>query len=170
MKKTKINLFGLFAAFIAVAVQTPHTYYLFQSVTHFTGEFAKIHALAVAVVIDLSILYYTIKNKKAVALAFAVFMYVVNLLYVWDYTGEQFITGLLFALMIPIAVYFYKGEIIETAEPKPQQRKPTTTTPKRERLNKMIELKQQGRNNQEIASILGVDISTVYRNLNRAGI
>jgi hypothetical protein len=111
--------FAVGVAIASVLLQTPHSYYVFQDVSNINNIFGQAQALLFAIVIDLSILFYTVRKNKMLARGGAVVMSILNIYYYYlsSGLGASFIFGIFLSLIIPISVYFYSEEL-ETPQTK----------------------------------------------------
>lgn len=114
LSKIKSNTFALWVAILSVVVQSFHSYTAFYNTSSLKGTgWGVAQAILFAVVIDLAILFYTVRNKTKVALGAAFVMVIINSYYYYQHLGLsfQFIFGVFLALTIPCSVYFYSEEI-----------------------------------------------------------
>jgi hypothetical protein len=113
IRKLKTNEFALLIALASVLVQSPNSKAVFLSISTYTGTLAELQAWGFALILDIAILYYTVKNRKDVALFFAVIQVCMNLLYYWNGLefSKPFLTALVISVCLPVSVYFYSEEI-----------------------------------------------------------
>lgn len=118
-KKNKIVLaikskdFAVITAIISMLVQTPHTAVAFADLSSLPPAWSWVQAIVFALVIDMAILVYTVRNRVDIALGAAIIMFLINIYYYShlypDYLSMGF--GVLMAAVIPISVYYYSEEI-----------------------------------------------------------
>lgn len=116
LKKLKSNEFALTVAILSVIVQSFHSYSVFYSVSSLRGTgWGMAQAALFAIVFDLAILFYTVRNRKDVVLGASVLMFIMNGYYYWvgDLALLQLIFGLFLAIVIPMTQYYYAEEIVE---------------------------------------------------------
>ena len=118
----KGNEFAVLAAIASMVLQSKHTYMAFLSAESLDPNFVDIiFAVLAAVVIDLSILFYTLRNKHKIALGAMLSMVVINSYGYWiiHHTFNiQFAMGMFFSIIIPISVFYYSEEIVITRSKK----------------------------------------------------
>lgn len=130
MKKLKSNEFALLVAILSVATQAPHTYFVMYSISN-PGMYEILRvtqAVLAAIVIDMALLFYTVRNRKDIALVFAGMQIAVNFFYYYKNLGftENLIAGIIMSIMLPVSVYYYSEEIKEDA-PEPEEVSETDT-------------------------------------------
>lgn len=116
LKVIKSNQFALWVAILSVIVQSFHSYTAFYNTSSLAGTGWGIgQAVLFAVVIDLAILFYTVRQRKDIALYAAFVMVIINSYYYYQHLGLsfQFAFGCFLSLIIPTSVYFYSEEIKE---------------------------------------------------------
>lgn len=113
IRKLKTNEFALLVALASVLVQSPNSKAVFLSISTYTGTLAELQAWGFALILDIAILYYTVKNRKDVALFFAVIQVCLNLLYYYQgfELSKPFLTAVVVSICLPVSVYFYSEEI-----------------------------------------------------------
>jgi hypothetical protein len=112
----KSNLFAIIIAILSVIVQSFHSYIAFYNTSSLKGSaWGVAQAVLFSLVIDSAILFYTVRNKKNVALGFSIAMILINTYYYFQHLGIsfEFAFGVFLSLIIPISVYFYSEEIHE---------------------------------------------------------
>lgn len=110
----KSDDFALWIAILSVIVQSFHSYTAFHDASTLKDTTLGIsQAILFAVVIDLAILFYTLRNRKDIALGAAGVMFLINAYYYYQHFGIsfQFAFGCFLAAIIPASVYFYSEEI-----------------------------------------------------------
>lgn len=114
IKSIKSNQFALYVAILSVIVQSFHSYTAFYNTSSLQGTiWGVLQAIGFAAVVDLAILFYTVRGRRDIALLAAFAMVVINAYYYyqhWHFAFE-FWFGLFLALIIPASVYFYSEEI-----------------------------------------------------------
>lgn len=114
LKTIKSNQFALIVAILSVVVQSFHSYTAFYNTSSLQGSLWGIaQAVLFAAVIDMAILFYTVRGRKDIALYAAAAMVMINAYYYYQHLGLsfQFAFGVFLALIIPVSVYFYSEEI-----------------------------------------------------------
>jgi len=114
IKTIKSSTFALFVAILSVLLQSFHSYTAFVNMSSLKGTvWGVAQGILFATVIDLAILFYTVRNKTRIALGAALVMFIINGYYYYDFWGfsPQLYFGLFLALIIPVSVYFYSEEI-----------------------------------------------------------
>lgn len=120
IKTIKSSTFALCVAILSVLLQSFHSYTAFYNMSSLKGSIWGIsQAILFAIVIDLAILFYTVRNKTTIALWAAVMMFIINAYYYFQYWGfaPQLYFGCFLAAIIPASVYFYSEEIKEEITP-----------------------------------------------------
>jgi hypothetical protein len=107
--------FALIVAIISMLVQTPHSFTAFYNTSAIRGSWGIAQALTFAIVIDLAILFYTLRRRQDIAVLAAVVMFVINAYYYYSAWGISwsFAFGCFLAAIIPVSVYYYSEEIDE---------------------------------------------------------
>ncbi len=119
LRSIKSNQFALWVAILSVVVQSFHSYTAFYNTSSLQGtSWGVAQAILFSVVIDLAILFYTVRNRKDIAIWAALVMVVINSYYYWQHWGAsfEFIFGVFLSLIIPTSVYFYSEEIKDEEE------------------------------------------------------
>ena len=114
LKTIKSNTFALIVAILSVVVQSFHSYTAFYNTSSLQGSgWGIAQAALFAVVIDMAILFYTVRGRKDIALYAAGAMVMINSYYYYQHLGIsfEFAFGVFLALIIPTSVYFYSEEI-----------------------------------------------------------
>jgi len=116
LKIIKSNDFALTVAIMSVLVQSFHSFTAFYNMSSLKGTFwGVIQAVLFAIVVDLAILFYTVRNKKDVVLFASTFLFVINAYYYyshWGFTWELLFASFL-SILIPVTHYYYSDEIKE---------------------------------------------------------
>jgi hypothetical protein len=132
LKVIKSNQFALWVAVLSVIVQSFHSYTAFYNTSSLAGTgWGIAQAVLFAIVIDMAILFYTVRQRKDIAMYAAFVMVVINSYYYYQHLGLsfQFVFGCFLSLIIPTSVYFYSEEIKDDA--------PSITEEERDRVNKL---------------------------------
>lgn len=119
IKKLKSNEFAVIVAVLSVLVQSFHSYYAFYNVSSLKGTgWGVAQAVLFAIVFDMAILFYTVRNKKDVVLGAAFFLVLINAYYYYQHLGFtfEFIFGCFLSVIIPVTQYYYSEEIREEEE------------------------------------------------------
>jgi hypothetical protein len=119
IKRLKSNEFALIVAILSVLVQSFHSYTAFYNVSSLKGTpWGIAQAVLFAIVFDLAILFYTVRNKKDVVLGASVFLVLINVYYYYQHLGFQFefIFGCFLSVIIPVTQYYYSEEIVDEEE------------------------------------------------------
>lgn len=129
----KSDTFALWVAILSVLVQSFHSFTAFYNASSLYGTAWGIaQGILFAVVIDLAILFYTVRNRTGIAIGAAFFMVVINAYYYYQHLGVSFafVFGVFLSLIIPMSVYFYSEEIgkEKEREQKPSKLRPTVLT------------------------------------------
>ncbi len=114
LKVIKSNQFALWVAVLSVIVQSFHSYTAFYNTSSLAGTgWGIAQAVLFAIVIDMAILFYTVRQRKDIAMYAAFVMVVINSYYYYQHLGLsfQFVFGCFLSLIIPTSVYFYSEEI-----------------------------------------------------------
>lgn len=122
LKFIKSNEFALTVAILSVLVQSFHSFTAFYNISSLKGTTAGvIQAVLFAIVVDLAVLFYTVRNKKEVVFFASVFLFVINAYYYFDHLG--FVWQLFFAaflsILVPVTQYYYSEEIGDDEETGP---------------------------------------------------
>lgn len=116
IKEIRSNEFATIVAGISMIAQSKHTFQAFVSTESLNPNWVDYSfALLVAIVIDLAVLFYTLRNRKDIALGAMAAMVIINGYAYWiihEAFTVQFFAGLFFSLMIPVSVYFYSETIV----------------------------------------------------------
>jgi hypothetical protein len=114
-KIIKSNEFAVWVAIASMVAQSKHTFQAFLHSESLNPNWVDISfAVLVAVVIDLAVLFYTLRNRKDIAIGAMVAMILINGYAYWiihDGLTVRFIAGIFFSLIIPLSVLFYSDEI-----------------------------------------------------------
>jgi hypothetical protein len=108
------NSFALLVAILSVAVQSFHSFTAFYNTSSLRGSAWGIaQAVLFAVIIDLAILFYTLRKREDIAKLAALVMVVINAYYYYQAWGLSwtFAFGCFLSLIIPVSVYYYSEEI-----------------------------------------------------------
>lgn len=113
------NQFAIMIAILSVLVQSFHSFTAFYNTSALKDGWGIAQAILFAVVIDLAILFYTVRGRRDIALYAAVAMVTINAYYYYQHLGItfEFIFGCFLSLIIPVSVYFYSEEIKEDEGP-----------------------------------------------------
>lgn len=119
LKHLRSNQFAIIVAILSVIVQSFHSFTAFYATSSLQNGWGIAQAVLFSIVIDLAILFYTVRGRSDIAMYAAVAMVTINVYYYYDHLGLnlQFIFGCFLSLIIPISVYFYSEEIKDTADP-----------------------------------------------------
>lgn len=111
--------FALLVAIVSMLVQTPHSFTAFYNTSAIRDSWGIAQALTFAIVIDLAIIFYTLRKRTDIAVGAALVMFIINAYYYWSAWGISwsFGFGCFLAGIIPISVYFYSEEIEEEGAP-----------------------------------------------------
>jgi hypothetical protein len=109
------NQFAITIAILSVIVQSFHSFTAFYNTSALKGPWGISQAVLFALVIDLAILFYTVRGRRDIAMYAAVAMVTINGYYYYQHLGLtfEFIFGCFLSLIIPVSVYFYSEEIKE---------------------------------------------------------
>lgn len=119
MKNTKLltflrsNNFALSIAILSVIVQSFHSFTAFYNTSSLHNAWGIAQAVLFAIIIDLAIIFYTLRNRTDIAKIAALAMVIINAYYYYQHLGvtTEFIFGVFLSLIIPVSVYFYSEEI-----------------------------------------------------------
>lgn len=106
--------FALYIAILSVIVQSFHSFFAFYKVSSLNGTVWGIaQSVCFAIIIDLAILFYTVRKNVKVTWMAGFIMVLINCYYYYSHLGLSFdlILGGLLSLVIPVSVYFYSEEI-----------------------------------------------------------
>jgi len=121
-KYIKSNDFALIVAMASVLLQSGHTYHAFLSAETLTPNWVDYtFSVLAAIVIDFAILFYTLRNRKDIAVGAMIAMMAINGYHYWiihEAFTIRFFAGVAFSMIIPISVYFYSEEIKVTRSKK----------------------------------------------------
>lgn len=115
----KSNNFAIGIAILSVLVQSFHSFTAFYNVSSLKGTAWGIaQAILFAVIIDLAILFYTVRKNVRVTWMAGFVMVLINCYYYYSHLGLSFdlILGGLLSLIIPVSVYYYSEEIHDEPE------------------------------------------------------
>lgn len=110
----KSNNFALLIAILSVAVQSFHSFTAFYNTSGLKGTAWGIAQAALfALIVDMAILFYTLRRRSDIARIAALAMVIINAYYYFQHLGLtlEFIFGVFLSLIIPVSVYFYSEEI-----------------------------------------------------------
>ena len=109
------NEFAVIVAIASVMVQSGHTFKAFLSSESLDPNWIDVSfSVLAAIVLDLAILFYTLRNRRDIAIGAMVAMIIINLYSYWlvhRQLNVSFYAGVLFSMIIPVSVYFYSEEI-----------------------------------------------------------
>ena len=119
--------FGVLLLIGGVIVQAFHSYYIFRELSNFDKTAMVISSLFYAIIFSCAILFYTMTNKRDVALRFQIFESFINLYYFFGKFAEMLkndemtlwqiipnaiiIIGI--SIMLPYIIYMYAGSVSE---------------------------------------------------------
>jgi hypothetical protein len=106
--------FALIIAIISMLVQSPHSYTAFHDLSSLRNTgWGIAQAVVFALVIDLAVLFYTLRKRTDIAIGAAVAMGLINIYYYWVewQLSLNFAFGCFLSLLVPVSVYFYSEEI-----------------------------------------------------------
>jgi hypothetical protein len=108
------NNFALTCAILSVLVQSFHSFYAFYNMSSLRGSaWGIVQAVLFAIVVDLAILFYTVRGKKDVVMFASAFLFIINGYYYFSHFGvsyELVFAGFL-SILIPVTQYYYSEEI-----------------------------------------------------------
>lgn len=114
------NNFAILIAILSVIVQSFHSYSVFYRLSSLNGTAWGIaQAVLFSVIIDLAILFYTVRKNVKVTWMAGFIMVLINLFYYYTHLGLglELIMGGLLSLVIPVSVYYYSEEINDDSMP-----------------------------------------------------
>lgn len=114
IKFLKSTSFAITVAILSVVVQSFHSFTVFYGVSELKGNAWGIaQAVLFAVIVDLAILFYTVRGNLRVTWMFAFVMVLINAYYYYTHLGFSFafVMGVLLSFVLPVSVYFYSEEI-----------------------------------------------------------
>lgn len=113
LKTLRSNEFAIVVAILSMILQSFHTFTAFRNTSNVPGIAGILEAVLAAIVVDLAILFYTVRARKDVATGAAIVMVIINVYFYYVQWGISFTFafGCFLALVIPISVYFYSEEI-----------------------------------------------------------
>lgn len=118
----KSNEFAVAVAIASMLAQSKHTFQAFLHTESINpGVLDIMSAVLVAIVIDLAILFYTLRKRKDIALGAMIAMIIINSYAYWVIHQEfnsRFFAGLFFSVIIPVSVYYYAEEVVVTRQKK----------------------------------------------------
>ncbi len=152
IKTLKSNSFALWVAIASVLVQLPHSYHVFASLSKIPGVWGIVQAALFSIVIDMALIFYTLRNRRDISLFFAAIMVLINGIYYFDMIGfsARFAAAVIISFVIPVSVYFYSEEI------------------KEEELTNMDlkKMRDSGLSYKAIGEAVGLNPGTVHKRLN----
>lgn len=101
-------------AILSVIVQSFHSFTAFYNTSGLKGTAWGIaQAGLFALIVDMAILFYTLRRRSDIARLAALVMVIINAYYYFQHLGLnlEFIFGCFLSLIIPVSVYFYSEEI-----------------------------------------------------------
>ena len=114
-KLIKGNDFATYVAILSVILQSGHTFKAYLSTEALNPNWVDYSfAVLAAIVIDLAILFYTLRNRKDIALGAMFVMMAINGYAYWiihQQLNIAFWAGMFFSAVIPISVFYYSEEI-----------------------------------------------------------
>lgn len=171
MEYLKSKQFALLIAILAVLlVLTPNTASVFADLSSFEGTSALIHGIAYSLFLEAGIIWFALR-KKVVAVGF--FMAISAMIHV-GYYWDKIITGSIYsflsvivAVSLPVMVYLIAEETSKSGGVQKKKKKLSVVQQAVQRSNsnksRILELLHQGLSDQQIATKVGVNRSTVYR-------
>jgi len=119
IKFLRSNMFAVIIAILSVIVQSFHSFTAFYNTSALQNAWGIAQAVTFAVVMDLAILFYTVRRRTDIALYAAAAMVTINAYYYYTHWGLTFtfIFGCFLSLIIPVSVYFYSEEIKDETGP-----------------------------------------------------
>lgn len=118
LKTLRSNNFAITVAILSVLLQSFHTFTAFRNTSNIQGVAGIIEACLAAIVVDLAILFYTVRGREDVSRIAAITMVIINVYFYWVQWGftSSFYFGCFLSLIIPVSVYYYSEEINEEQE------------------------------------------------------
>jgi acyl-CoA synthetase (AMP-forming)/AMP-acid ligase II len=114
IKYLRSSKFAVLIAILSVLVQSFHSFKAFYDTSSLRDSLWGIsQAVLFAIVVDMAILFYTLRKRTDIARYAAVAMVMINCYYyyvTWGFTLE-FWFGCFLSLIIPVSVYFYSEEL-----------------------------------------------------------
>ena len=114
--KIKSLNFAIYAAIVAVLIQTPHT-------THILGSFSKmvepwnfVHGFIAALVLDALVMFFVLKGNRFAGIFFGFCILAVNFAYYQVSTAEPI--SYLMSSLFPIAIFLVTEEVNKTRPPR----------------------------------------------------
>ncbi len=121
-KIIRSNDFATWAAILAMVLQSKHTYMAYLSVESLDPNWVDMtFAVLAAIAIDVAILFYTLRNRRDIALGAMATMIVINSYAYWDIHQAltwKFYASQFLGLVIPVSVFYYSEEIKVTRQKK----------------------------------------------------
>lgn len=114
IKHLKSNNFAIIIAILSVLVQSFHSFSVFYRLSSIQDTiWGIVQAILFSLVIDLAILFYTVRKNVKVTWMAGFIMVLINLFYYYTHLGlgMELIMGGLLSLVIPVSVYYYSEEI-----------------------------------------------------------
>jgi hypothetical protein len=109
--------FLVFLLITSVIVQGFHSFYVFKELSNFESyEIQFITSIFYAFVLSSSILFYTLRGNKEVAISFAIFETGINLFYflvIGKQIGYNMIMSIGISIILPVSTYFYSEETMK---------------------------------------------------------
>lgn len=103
---------------LSVLVQSFHSFAVFYGVSDLQRSgWGIAQACLFAIIVDLAILFYTVRKNLRVTWMFAAVMVAINAYYYYTHLGLSFamLMGTLLSFVLPVSVYFYSEEIHDDA-------------------------------------------------------
>lgn len=119
IKFLKSNNFAITIAILSVLVQSFHSFSVFYRLSSIQDTvWGIMQAVMFSLVIDLAILFYTVRKNVKVTWMAGFVMVLINVFYYYTHLGISFelIMGGLLSLVIPVSVYYYSEEIEDEIE------------------------------------------------------
>lgn len=119
LKYLRSNQFAIIIAILSVLVQSFHSFTAFYNTSSLQNGWGIAQSILFSIVIDMAIIFYTVRGRRDIAMYAAVAMVTINAYYYYQHLGVtfEFIFGCFLSLIIPISVYFYSEEIKDADDP-----------------------------------------------------
>lgn len=127
IQRLKGNDFALLVAVLSILAQTPHTYFVMHSLSHpeLDPALRVAQAMLTALVLDMALLFYTVRNRSSITWYFAISQIFINVYYYYTTVSisEQMIPAVIISVMLPVSIHFYSQELKEEvhAKAEPEQ-------------------------------------------------
>lgn len=152
-------------------VLTPNTASVFHDMSSFDGWLGWSNAIAYSLALEFGIIWFALRSRIVPVAIFMTISAAIHVVYYWDKILQGQYISVVIAISLPLMVYLIAEETRKDAgrikRNKPATR-PSQPVKKLDKKDRIIELIGQGLSDQQIAEMVGMNRSSIYRIRNKA--